>query len=83
MVTHILRDTAATEDEWIKGGAEEDRQGELTGPQENRDVFRWELQKSVHRTKGVFCKRYEALKPLNLQPLSTGHREAHCSRSLI
>lgn len=53
------------------------------GPQEDRDVFRWELQKSVRRTKGVFCKRFEALKPLNLQPLSTGHGEAHCSRSLL
>lgn len=63
MVTHILRGTATTEDEWIKGGAEEDRQGKLTGPQEDRDVFRSELQKGVSHTKGVFCKRYEALKP--------------------
>lgn len=36
----------ANEDEWIKGGAEEDRQGKLTGPQKDREVFRLELQKN-------------------------------------
>lgn len=45
-VTNVLRDVVANEDEWIKGGAEEDRQGKLTGPQKDREVFRLELQKN-------------------------------------
>ena len=45
VVTHILRVAAATEDEWIKGGAEENRQGKLTRAQEDRDVFRRSFRK--------------------------------------
>lgn len=75
VVTNILRDTVATEE----GGTEEDSQGKLTGPQKDREVFKLEFQKSQLYKRGLLGK---ILGPqaTHLQPLSTGHREAHCQQ---
>lgn len=52
---HVLRDVVANEDEWIKGGAEENRQGKLTGPQKGK-FLDWSFRK-ISYPKGVFCER--------------------------